>query len=354
MSYKMSAKLTLATFILSLVVPMLPQAAFAAHTDLTQASITFDNQTATVVSAGSPMTVYVKTPTDDAVTENEIRLTFPSTWAMSAASAYTVSTATLRALNGNSVTVMPGMTATAAEIVSTYSVDFAISALAADTLYAFKVTGAVTPDGTGADEIRVVTLSGSNVVGHATNVEVYTLSDTTFSVTAAVDPIFTLTAGDMAVTWAAELSSASANRSNGTSDTLQIATNANMGYEVLLKASNASGLASAKTGEILDRTGTVNDSPEAPTVGTEGYVIEVNKTTDSTTGDGNLTIDAEYLGNGSTTGGTPSSTYERVASSTGTTDGDTITFYAIATISAVTAAAEDYTDTWTIMAHGLF
>ena len=233
-------------------------------------------------------------------------------------------------------------------------------ALTAGTLYAFNIVGGITtPTSVGQFEIIINTYNSSSVNIDSGTTEVAIISNDQFSVTAAVDSIFTLTAGDMDVTFSGDLNPTNVVSSNGSSDTLGIATNATSGYEVLLKATNATGLASAKNGgaglaeSTIERTGTVNNIPDTLVAGTEGYVIDVDGT-NSGTGNGDITIDPEYNGTDTSSGGTPSSTYERVASSNGTTDGDTLTFYARAAVSAVTPAADDYTDTWTIMAHGLF
>jgi len=81
-------------------------------------------------------------------------------------------------------------------------------------------------------------------------------------------------------------------------------------------------------------------------------------TTDSGTGDGTVTqaagYGAEYNGTNTTSGGALSTTFQPIAASSGTTDGDVLTLIERAKVTAVQAAASDYTDTLTIVAAGRF
>jgi hypothetical protein len=84
----------------------------------------------------------------------------------------------------------------------------------------------------------------------------------------------------------------------------------------------------------------------------------VNVTTDSGTGTGTVSqasnFGAEYNGTNTTSGGTLSTTFQPIAAANGTTDGDVLTLIERAKISAVQAAATDYTDTLTVVAAGRF
>ncbi len=82
--------------------------------------------------------------------------------------------------------------------------------------------------------------------------------------------------------------------------------------------------------------------------GSEFYQLDVDATS------GAPTIDAEYDG-GANEGGTfNSSSLEAIASGTGATASQVFTMVGKATISGTTAAANDYTDTWTVVASGNF
>jgi hypothetical protein len=132
-------------------------------------------------------------------------------------------------------------------------------------------------------------------------------------------------------------------------------TNAGNGWVAFMRSQNTS-LDSAITGDVIETAGTVNDNATTTlTAGTEGYVVDVNLTTDSSDGDsGVVTIDADYNGATTSAGGTLSTTHQLIASANGPTDTDVITLIARATIDGLTQAADDYTDTLTVVGAGNF
>jgi hypothetical protein len=133
-----------------------------------------------------------------------------------------------------------------------------------------------------------------------------------------------------------------------------IATNAHSGWVAWVKSANAA-LNSASTGATIPTAGSI-DNAVTDVSATNGYFLDV-AFTDSGVGTGTVTQAANYgqeYDGDATHGGTLSTTFQPVAASSGTTDGDTLTFTALAKISAVQAAASDYTDTLTIIAAGRF
>ena len=138
--------------------------------------------------------------------------------------------------------------------------------------------------------------------------------------------------------------------------TVTIATNAASGWVAWVKSANAA-LNSASTGASIATAGSVDNSPTDLASAT-GYVLDVNVTSDSATGTGTVSqasnYGAEYNGTNSTSGGTLSTSFQPIAASDGTTDGDVLTLIERAKISAVQAAATDYTDTLTVVAAGRF
>jgi hypothetical protein len=113
-------------------------------------------------------------------------------------------------------------------------------------------------------------------------------------------------------------------------------------------------LNSASSGATIATAGSIDGSP-TDLAGTTGYVLDTDMTTDSATaGTGTVTIAGEYLGTNTTSGGTLSTTFQPIASANGVTDGDTITLIERAKITAIQKAANDYTDTLTVVAAGLF
>ncbi len=134
-----------------------------------------------------------------------------------------------------------------------------------------------------------------------------------------------------------------------------ITTNASSGWVAWVKSANAA-LNSASTGATIASSGSASDNTVTDVSATNGYFLDV-AFTDSGTGTGTVSQAANYgqeYNGDATHGGTLSTTFQPVAASTGTTDGDTLTFTALAKISAVQAAASDYTDTLTIIAAGRF
>ncbi len=87
-------------------------------------------------------------------------------------------------------------------------------------------------------------------------------------------------------------------------------------------------------------------------------MLDVDITTDSGTGTGTVSqasnYGAEYAGANSTSGGTLSTTFQPIGAANGTTAGDVLTLTERAKITAVQAAANDYTDTLTVVAAGRF
>jgi hypothetical protein len=138
--------------------------------------------------------------------------------------------------------------------------------------------------------------------------------------------------------------------------TVTIATNAAAGWVAWVKSANAA-LNSASTGASIATAGTVNNAP-SDLAALTGYVLDVDITTDSGTGTGTVSqasdYGAEYAGTNATSGGTLSTTFQPIAAASGTTDGDVLTLIERAKISAVQAAAVDYTDTLTVVAAGRF
>lgn len=300
------------------------------------------------MKASTNTTVLVVVKPATTATEADVQVTLPSDFTVSStASNHTVATTNLP----TGVTAWPGIaTATA---VSSQTITFPSTDLVVGTLYGFRITGAssITTGSAGSSKTGTITTraSGPSTIdtsSYATAV----ITDDQIVVTAVVPPNFSFALSGNTDVFSADLSSSAIRSTAG--KTVTIATNAQNGWYAWVKDLNA-GLTSATAGETIATAGTVNGSPSTLSAGTSGYVLDVDLTTDSGTGDGTTTIDAEY--NGSTTqGGTLSTTFQPIASSDGTTDGDVLTLIERAAISAVVAAATDYTDTLTVVGAGRF
>jgi hypothetical protein len=140
--------------------------------------------------------------------------------------------------------------------------------------------------------------------------------------------------------------------SSGTGTGITITTNAPSGWNAWVKSANA-GLTSANASKTIATTGTLDNAPSTLSTGTEGYVLDVDLTTDAGSG-GTVTLAGEYNGTTTSAGGTVSTTLQSIASANGTANGDVITLIPRAAISGITPAASDYTDTLTVVGAGIF
>ncbi|MEK7549974.1 MAG: hypothetical protein AAB519_03265 [Patescibacteria group bacterium] len=288
---------------------------------------------------------------DTAATEADVQVTFPSGFTVnSTAGNWTVTTTNLP----SGATAWPSIaTATA---VSGQVVTFPSGDLVVSTLYCFNFSGTSTltnptagNDKTGTITTRATGPSTIDSSGYALSI----VSDDQIVVTATVPATFTFSLSANTDSFAGNLST-TAQLSTGVTAT--IATNAASGWVAWVKSANAA-LNSASTGATIATTGSIDNTATALTSSTYGYLLDVTFT-DSGTGTGTVTQAAnygqEYDGNSSNTGGTLSTTFQPIAASSGTTDGDTVVLKELARISAVQAAATDYTDTLTVVAAGRF
>ncbi len=338
-STQRTAVLGIFTLLFVLVIPIL-FAEKAEAAGLQQAYVRPDRLKASTATTGL---VCAKTAVTD-VTESNVVVTFPTGFTLGLAATFTVTTTNLP----SGATAWAGI-GTATNVTS-QAVTFPSSNLTANTLYCFNwsSTTAVTNSTAGNDKTGTIA-SGGNSSSYALSI----ISDDQIVVTATVPSTFTFSLSANTDTFASSLST-TAQLSNGVTAT--IATNAASGWVAWVKSANAA-LNSASTGATIATTGSIDDTPTALTGGTNGYLLDVTFT-DSGTGTGTVTqaagYGAEYDGNSSNTGGTLSTTFQPVAASSGTTDGDTVIMKSLARISAVQAAASDYTDTLTVVAAGRF
>ncbi len=283
-------------------------------------------------------------------TDAKIKVTFPSGFTVnSTAGNWTVTTSNLPA----GASAMPGIAT--ATVVATQTVTFPISDISSNTtLYCFNFSGTSTlttptagDDLTGS--VSVTTSADSQIDGG--NYALSIVADDQVVITATVPSTFSFSLG--ANTQAlGTLSTSSVTSGSGVAVTIE--TNAGNGWIGWVMSANAA-LNSVSTGDAIATTGTVNDTPDTISAGTEGYVLDADLTTDSaTSGTGAVTIDAEYLGTTTSMGGALSATFTEFATADGPTNGDVITLIPRVAISALTQAATDYTDTLTVVAAGHF
>lgn len=313
---------------------------------LTESYLRIDRMKASTTTGGTVCAKWATTAGTDA----KIKVTFPTGFTVDGtASNWTVTTTNLPE-NG---TAMPGIDT--ATTVSSQTVTFPITDVTSSTtLYCFNfaasstlTTGTAGNDKTGTIQVTTSADAEIDSGNYATSV----ISDDQVSVTATVPSTFSLALGTNSQALGT-LSTGSVSSGSGVSVT--IGTNAGNGWIGWVKSANAA-LDSSATGDTIATTGSIDDSPSTLSSGTEGYVLDADLTTDSaTSGTGSVTIDAEYLGADTSSGGTLSTAFQEFATADGPTDSDVITLIPRVAISGLTQAASDYTDTLTIVAAGHF
>lgn len=335
---KRTAVLGIFSLLLVIFLPVFAHTAEAAS--LQQAWVRFDRLKASTATTGM---VCSKTAVAD-VTESNVVVTFPTGFTLGLAATFTVSTTNLP----SGATAWTGI-GTATDVTGQV-VTFPSSNLTANTLYCFNWTNtsAVQTSTAGNDKTGTIA-SGGNSSGYATSV----ISDDQIVVSATVPATFTFSLSGNTDSFSSNLSTTT---TSTTGKTVTLATNAASGWVAWVKSANAA-LSSTSTSATIATAGSVDNSP-TDLASTTGYVLDVDITTDSGTGTGTVTqasnYGAEYAGTNTTSGGTLSTSFQPIAAADGTTDGDVLTLTERAKISAVQAAATDYTDTLTIVAAGRF
>jgi hypothetical protein len=303
-------------------------------------------------SPGSCLVVFRTSATS--ATETTIKLTLDAEWVSAThfsatAADYTVSTAGIPA----GTTAMPGIST--ADNVTGNTIRFPITALADSTTYAFFITNGgtgliVNPAASTTIVHTVFTRTGADAATADTkDIAVPVIADDQIAVTASVAPTFTFTFGTNTQALGA-LSSGSI--SSGSGAGITIVTNAPNGWYAWARSTNA-GLTSVSASKTIATSGSIDGATSTLSAGTEGYVLDVDLTTDAASG-GTVSIDAEYNGDTTAKGGTLSTSYQAIASANGTANSDIITLVPRAAISGVTPSGSDYTDTLTVVGAGRF
>lgn len=334
----------LLTYFFSLFFPLFLFIQTAEAAAMTQTAVRLDRLKASTATGG---TVCAKPAT--ASTEADVQVTFPTGFTVNTtASNWTVTTTNLPF--GASAWVGIG-TATA---VSGQVVTFPSGDLVVGTLYCFNFSGTttLTTSTAGNDKTgTVVTRTSGPATIDSGAYALSIISNDQIVVSATVPATFTFSLGGNTDSLGT-LSSSSISSSSGVTAT--VSTNAGSGWAAWVKSANAA-LSSVAAGASIATAGSV-DGAVSDLDSVTGYVLDVDATTQGSSGSGNFTIEAEYDGD-TTQGGTLSTSFELVAISdnpAGPTDGDVMTLYERAKISAVQAAATDYTDTLTVVAAGVF
>ena len=346
------SKLLSAMAIAALFIALSPVLQVMAQQSAGQSYLRFDRMKA-ATAPGSVLVVFTTSATT--FTETQFRLTLDSEWVSATNFAitpanYTVSTAGLPV----GVTAMPGI-ATATSVTGN-TIVFPVTALANSTTYGFFITGTgliTNPAASFTINHTLATSDSTPNINDSKSVASPTVTNDQISVTAEVAPtfIFFITSSsntqDLGTLDAASVTS-------GAGSTLIVNTNASYGWTVWMKSLN-SGLTSLGATKTITTSGTVDAAPSTLTAGTEGYVVDVDRYIDAI-GGGTMTIAPEYNGSNVTSlqGGTLTSTYQTIASSDGTANNDVLHIIPRVAISGSSPAANDYSDTLTIVGAGSF
>ncbi len=349
---QLTASLSIIALVFGLVAPfflMIPRA----QAIFSQAYVRLDRLAASATTGGTvcanPATVG---------TEANVQVTFPSGFTVNGtAGNWTVTTTNLPP---GAVAWIGIGTATA---VAAPTVTFPSGDLTVGTLYCFNFSGTntLTNDTAGNDKTGTITSRTSGLTTiDSTSYALSLVSNDQIVITATVPATFSFALSGNSDTFTGNLSTTTVSTSG---QTVSISTNAQDGWIAWVKSLNA-GLNSAGTGASIASAGSYDDAP-TDLASTTGYVLDVDITTDSGTGTGTVSqsagtgaagdgYGAEYNGTNATSGGTLTTSFQPIAASDGTTGGDVLTLIERAKISAVQAAATDYTDTLTIVAAGRF
>lgn len=299
-------------------------------------------------------------------TEADVQVTFPSGFTVNTtASNWTVTTTDIP----SGSTAWPGIGTASA--VSSQTVTFPSTDLTVGTLYCFNFasTTTLTTGSAGSDQTGTITTrtSGPATIDTSTYAVAVITSDS-ITVTAAVPPTFTMSlSGNTAAL--GTLSSSSVTSASAIN--LNVSTNAANGWTAWVRSTNEDtqpAIPPANTGygalfstianSSIGRSGgsaTNDGTPESlAALNSYGYILDVNLNTDNTQGTGTLTIDAEYNGANTNSGGTLLTTLNEIASADGTTAGDIVDLVVRARINAIQPAGADYTDTLIVVANGNF
>lgn len=290
--------------------------------------------------------------TNTAGTETNVVIVFPGGWTVSQTNTnWTVTTTNLPVDpddNVTTATAWPGIgTATS---VSGLSVVFPGTDLAINTFYCFNFSGASsTVGGAGNDQTGQLKTQGGapyvDTVNYATSVVASGGDQITVTASVSATMSFSLSGNSIAL---GTLSTSSVTSGNVT---MTVGTNAPDGFLSWVQGTNTtggSGLRSTVASSTITSPGSFDGTPTDLASNT-GVVI------DAVPGTNTPSINGEYDGNGSTSGGYfDGGIFRQMAYLTGAQSGTTVTINVRAKIASTQPAASDYTDTLVIVAAGSF
>ncbi len=316
---------------------------------VTESFVRFDR-----LATGSAISGTACMETDTVGTETNVVIDFPVDWTISStASNWTVTTTNLpvKPSDSSAATAWPGINT--ASSVSGVSVIFPATDLTVNTWYCFNFAGASSTVGpAGNDKTGTLKTQGGSPyvdqVDWATSVVSSGADQITVTASVSASMTFTLSGNTAAL---GNISSGSTTASSAITQT--VSTNARNGWVSWVRSgtdggSNVGALESTTANAQIDSPGSHDGTPETLS-STGGYVLDVN------TGSGSPTVAGEYNGTNADEGGHLSyNIFRQTAHATAPAAANTVTLVVKARSSATTPAANDYTDTLTVVAAGSF
>jgi len=331
----------IALLLLSMVVSILITVTANAAA-LTQVEVRFDRMKISTATTG---TVCAK-PTTTA-TEASVQVTFPAGYTLGAAGTFTVNTTNTAWPTGG--TAWPSI-ATASNVTGQV-VTFTSGDLTPGTLYCFNWdnSAAVTvkSSATASNAGTVTTRTSAPADIDSSSFSTASIADDQIVVTATVPSVFSFALSGN--TDPLGTLSTSTVTTSPTPRTATVNTNAASGWTVWARDSST-GLSSAVAATTIASTTPGTNSTLV--AGTTGYNTGI--TSSQVGGTGTITVAAPFVGTAAGQGGGLDTSLRTLANSTGTADTAVLTIKNNVAINGSVPAANDYTDTITVIGAGLF
>ncbi len=239
----------------------------------------------------------------------------------------------------------PG-TPSAAGTAGTGTISITSLTMVSGNFYCFVLPAAITANPTSAGTQNIIMTAGTDT---AVTIQTDIISGDTITITASVPATFTMSLAS-SDTFTGSLSPGSIVGTTG--DTVQVSTNAKNGWYLYISDLNA-GLTSATQATTIPSV--TPGSLTQIVAGTPNYVAQVFSTTATSgaTPTGATAFTSAVSGKGGGLGGSAVAPV-LLASAAGASSGGQVVLKEYATISALTPAAVDYSDTLTVIGAGTF
>jgi hypothetical protein len=340
---KLQVVLAAAMVVFATAVVLSPNVAFAGS--LTRSSVILYNMDS---SGTSQFAIAFKTASAGATS---VTIDFQSAWtsaggAIGASGSQTVSNGNCTSVTGASAGLPTGSSLSASSSGTVITVS-GVSALSANTTYCTILTfGSAVTNPTSTGFYSVVLTAGSDSATDSVDI----VTNDQLVLSATVPPSFTMALNANVDSFTSNLSPTATVGTTGITATFN--TNASTGWYMWGVDSNTGLRSPSQSYTIASTTPGTNASLSN---GSDGFVssIPAGGITQGT-GAGTTSATAPYASSGAGNGSGLDSTERMMASSTGTANGAIVTVKEYSTISPITPAGTDYTDTVTLVGAGAF